>query len=180
MKTIAMKAFAPLVAAMIVLPAVAQEAPQPPNRPERPERQRVVPPQVPMEPRQDRRQADALDKNITIRLNGTLPGGEQVDLSLTGVGPMFSTDSPIGKEGAVARFEYVVDREGAAYRVNYSIFTRVKVTIQRDGEAAGHEFRDIRTNGSVLCQAGKAVGIYKGQDGGLFISVGDAEEEKPE
>lgn len=177
MKTIAMKAFAPLVAAMVVIPAVAQEAPQPPVRQER---QRVVPPQVPMEPRQDRRQADALDKNITIRLKGTLPGGEQVDLSLTGVGPMFSTDSPIGKEGAVARFEYVVEREGAAYRVNYSIFTRITVAIQRNGDTKSYETRDIRTNGSVLCQAGKAVGIYKGQDGGLFLSVGDAEEEKPE
>ena len=93
---------------------------------------------------------------------------------------MFSTDSPIGKEGAVARFEYVVEREGAAYRVNYSIFTRIKVAIERDGDTTSHEFRDIRTNGSVLCQAGKAVGIYKGQGGGLFLSVGDAEEEKPE
>ena len=179
MKTIAMKAFAPLVAAMIVIPAVAQEAPQPPIRPERQERPRVVPPQVPMEPRQDRRQADALDKNITIRLNGTLPGGEPVDLSLTGVGPLFSTDSPIGKEGTVPRFEYMVEPEGAAYRVTYSISTRIKVTIQRNG-AENFEFRDIRTNGSVLCQAGKAVGIYKGQDGGLFLSVGDADEEKPE
>jgi hypothetical protein len=180
MKTIAMKAFAPLVAAMIVIPAVAQEAPQPPIRPDRQERPRVVPPQVPMEPRQDRRHADALDKNITIRLNGILPVGEQVDLSLTGVGPMFSTDSPIGKEGAVTHFEYMVEPEGAAYRVNFSISTRIRVAIQRNGDAVSYEFMDIATNGNVLCEAGKAVGIYKGQDGGLFLSVGDAEEEKPE
>lgn len=131
-------------------------------------------------PREDRRQADALDKNITIRLNGTLPGGEPVDLSLTGVGPLFATDSPIGKEGTVARFEYMVAQEGAAYRVNYSISTRIKVAIQRNGETASNEFRDITTRGSVLCHAGKAVGIYKGQNGGLALSVGDAAEEKPE
>jgi hypothetical protein len=177
MKTIAMKVCAPLVAAMIVLPAFAQEAPQPPNRQERP---RVVPPQS-MAPRQERRQADALDKNITIRLNGILPVGEQVDLSLTGVGPMFSTDSPIGKEGAVTHFEYMVEPEGAAYRVNYSISTRIRIPIQRNGDAViSYEYRDIATNGSVLCEAGKAVGIYKGQGGGLFLSVGDAAEEKPE
>lgn len=171
-----MKSFAPFIAALIVIPAVAQEAPQLPNRTER---QRVVPPQVPM-PRQDRREAEALDKNITIRLNGELPGGKGIDLSMTGVGPVFSTGSPIGEDDTMVRLEYMVQPEGAAYRVNYSISSRIKIAIKGEGDKTNFEFRDITTNGAVLCQSGKAVEIFKGQDGGLFLSVGDVVEEKPE
>lgn len=91
-----------------------------------------------------------LEKNITIRLHGTTTTGTDVDLSLTGIGPVFTADQVMNNDTTLT-CHYSVSETETGYRVAYSISSRIKIAVQANPDLTNYEFRDVSITGTVLC-----------------------------
>lgn len=155
-----MKATLLAVSCFLVFPLIAQEAPRqritPPNQPP-PQRLQPQPqsqPQLrmPIGAAQTPAEAEALQKNITIRLHGTTTTGTEIDLSLSGIGPRFRCDQVVNDDTMLS-CEYLVSETETGYKVTYTVSARIKVSPQGSSNNTSYEYRDISTSGTVLCSA---------------------------
>ena len=99
-------------------------------------------------------EAEALKKNITIRLHGTTTTGADIDLSLSGIGPRFTADQVVNDDTMLA-CQYVVSETGTGYRVSYSIGARIKVATHTSQNSTNYEYLDATISGTVLCSSGR-------------------------
>lgn len=158
-----MKATALILSFALVSPLFAQDQRMP--------RPRVVPPpeqrgEWPADP-----PAAALERNITVRLDGTTTTGNEIDLSLTGIGPVLSAAQLVGAELSHLSCEYSVTPAGNAYRVKYTISVRQKVATSAGKEVTNFEYMNITIQGTALCQPGKPVEIVRNDAKPLRLTV---------
>ncbi len=151
-----MKATLLAVSCFLVSPLLAQEAPReritPPNQ-QPPQRLQTQPqPRMPIGAAQTPAEAEALQKNITIRLHGTTTTGTEIDLSLSGIGPRFRADQVVNDDTMLC-CEYIVSETETGYKVSYTVSARIRVASQGSSNNTNYEYRDVSTSGTVLCSA---------------------------
>ncbi len=171
-----MKAIPLLLAVALCAPLAAQN---PPGNTPTP-RSRVVPslpPPAPYTPggRQEA-EAQALDSNLTISLEGTTTTGSTIDLQLTGTGPNFTADQMIGEDGPVLTCEYTVSKGEKGYRVTYVIGAQLRVpasVVHGEKEMTNYQYRNVSISGSVLCAPGVPVVIVRNAKKPLQLTVAE-------
>ena len=159
-----MKATALILSAALVSPLFAQNQRMPRPRVVAPPEQRAESPAEPP--------AAVIEGNITVRLDGTTTSGNEIDLSLTGIGPVFSASQLVGAEQSHISCEYSVTQAGEAFRVKYTISVRQKVATSVHKDTTNYEFISVTSQGTVLCQPGKPVVIVRNDAKPLQLTVG--------
>lgn len=114
---------------------------------------------------------EALERNITVRLDGTTTTGNEIDLSLTGIGPVLSAAQLVGDELSHLTCEYSITPAGAAYRVKYTISVRQKVPTSVSKDVTNFEYMNVTIQGTALCQPGKPVEIVRNAAKPLRLTV---------
>ncbi len=156
-----MKAILFVIAASLLLPLAAQNPGIRPPLPRQQQGHRDV--AAPAD--------DALQGNITIHLKGMTTTGNEIDLSLTGIGPTFMADQIVGNDNSMLSCEYSVKATETGYRVSYSIGMQQRVPTSVQKEVTNYEYRSVVMRGSVLCPEGKPVVIVKNGAKPLQIAV---------
>ena len=144
-------------------------------------RQAPVPRSKPA-PRSAAAESERLRENITLQISGDFQGLLPLELELTGVGPLFSTDLAIESADPkmppnVITFQATVRKENdARFHVDYSLGARISLktsAVKRpDGtESFNIEYRDVVLRGTVLLKKGAQVTISKLNGKELKISV---------
>ena len=121
--------------------------------------QEVGPSAAPEKPR-------VLTENITIQLQGSVYGSEPLDLSLTGVGPVFQADVIAGEDRSILTHQYSVRPNDCGYRVEYSIGLRIAMEVSRNGQAT--------VSGAAIAKEGERVVISKNGAHELALTLGKA------
>ena len=111
-----------------------------------------------------------LGENVTIRLQGTVTKGSEIDLSLSGIGPKFTADQVIDDD-TVLSCQYVVSETEAGYKVSYSVGARIKVVTQKSQNSTNFEYRDVVISGNVLCVAGKPTVLVRNGTKPLALTI---------
>lgn len=157
-----------LLGVLLTIPILAQtEMPRP----------RVVPVPEPVQ-HDPRPVADPLRKNTTIRLQGTTTTGQDVDLSLTGLGPRFNADQMIAGNDSVMSCDYLVSETDRGFMVSYTLRIRVRMGTNPGSPGPPNaEFRDLSLSGNILCKPGEPVVIVKNGDKSLQLTVTQNSEE---
>lgn len=156
-----------LLGVLLTIPILAQtEMPRP----------RVVPVPEPVQ-HDPRPVADPLRKNTTIRLQGTTTTGQDVDLSLTGLGPRFNADQMIAGNDTVMSCDYLVSETDRGFMVSYTLVVQVKAATSVNQGSTIYNYRDVSLKGTVLCKAGEPVVIVKNGDKSLQLTVTQNSEE---
>lgn len=119
------------------------------------------------------RPSNHLSENITIQLQGSVVGGPELDLSMTGIGPVFRGDLVAGDDPTIVTHTYTVVKSGEDYKVEYSIGLRLKVENKED-ERVNIEYRDVVVTGTALVKEGKRLVISKNGDRELALTLGKA------
>jgi len=112
-----------------------------------------------------------LQDNITIQLKGVTGSGESIDLSLTGIGPIFQSDVFIGEEDTILTHSYSVTPSGDNYLVEFSIGTRIRVTTSSNGPTKSFQYRDNTISSKVLLKPGKPVTVSNNQGKILALTI---------
>ena len=112
-----------------------------------------------------------LQENITIQLKGSTQSGDAIDLSLTGIGPIFQSDVFIGEEDNILTHSYSITPSGPNYLVEFSIGTRVRVMTANNGPTKSFQYRDNSISGKVLLKPGKPVTVSNNQGKVLALTV---------
>ena len=112
-----------------------------------------------------------LAENITIQLQGSVNAGPQLDLSLTGVGPVFQADVLTGDEHTILSHQYSVKPQEGRYRVEYHIGLRVRFESSRNGNTTNYEYRDVSMTGTILAKEAEKVVISKDADRELSLTL---------
>jgi hypothetical protein len=94
-----------------------------------------------------------LTHNITLRLQGTTTNGNDIDLSLSGIGPRFNAMQSIDKD-TIFNCEYMVSETEKGYKVTYNISTRIKIATQTSADTTRYEYMDVSASNTVLCAEG--------------------------
>ncbi len=118
-----------------------------------------------------------LTENISIHLQGTASEGTDLDLSLTGIGPIFQADVVTGDTHTILSHSYSVKPNGSGYTVEYNIGLRIRMEVARSKQTSSYESREVSLNGTVLLSEGAKVVISKNGVQELSLSVSKA---KPE
>ena len=163
-----MKSTILLLSTLLALPVFGQT-----YQPRQPQPRVVPPPGMPQQGSQP--SSERLQKNTTIRVQGTTTTGQEIDFSLTGVGPQFHADQTIGANDTVLTCEYLVKESDEGFVVSYALGFRLKIA---SGGSSTYEFRDVSVNGNVLCKPGEPVVIVKNGEKTLQLTVSQ-ETEKP-
>jgi hypothetical protein len=116
----------------------------------------------------------ALTENIVIQLKGNVHSGEPLDLSLTGVGPVFQADVITGEEHTILSHQYAVKPDDGGYRVEYSIGLRIRMEASQNGKVTNYEYRDVSVTGTAIVKEGEQVVISKNGARELSLTVGKA------
>lgn len=132
---------------LLALPLMAQDARVP--------RLRVPPPMPYAETRETARQQESLEKNITIRLHGTTTNGDEIDFSVSGIGPEFMGQQVIDGD-TILVCDYTVSATAKGFKVSYSVGSRIKVATEAVANTTNYKYRDISISGTILCSAGRA------------------------
>jgi uncharacterized membrane protein len=156
-----MKAILLAVSCFLTLPLIAQDSSTRPNRPRivEPPQSGFAPPVMP-QPTVRRDTAPApqqpaeLTHNITIRLQGTTTNGDEIDLSLSGIGPSFNADQAIDKDTTLS-CEYLVAETETGYKVTYRVSKRIKIATENSAGTTKYEFMDVTLSNTVLCAEGR-------------------------
>lgn len=124
-----------------------------------------------------------LGRNITLQFQGSLLGSTDLDLTLTGCGPQFTTDfaRPSPKEGSPANvitISAVVRETVGGLRVEYSLGTRMAFETSSQTAPGGRvarnfEFRDMVLTGAVVVKAGEQVVLSKLDDKTLTLTMNE-------
>ena len=154
-----MKATLLTISCLLALPLLAQN--------QLPRQSRVG---QPINPQQQSVVEEGLEENITIRLQGTVTTGSEIDLSLSGVGPKFTADQVINDD-TVLTCQYLVPETEAGYRVSYSVGARIKVVTQKTQNSTNFEYRDVVISGNVLCLAGRPVVVVRNGSKPLQLTI---------
>jgi len=128
-------------------------------------RPRTVPTGMPQQEGQPA--GEQLQKNTTIRIQGTTTTGQDIDLSLTGLGPRFNAEQIIGADDSVLNCEYLVKESDEGFLVSYVLRVRLKTA----SSPTTYEFRDVSVTGNVLCKPGEPVVIVKNGEKTLQLTV---------
>lgn len=115
-----------------------------------------------------------LTENITIRLQGSVSDGPPLDLSLTGIGPIFQADVVAGDKFTILSHQYSVKPAGSGYKVEYSIGLRIRMEMAQTGNSVSYEFRDVSVTGTVMVKEGERVVISKNGDRELALTLSKA------
>ena len=108
-------------------------------------------------------QSNNLTENIMIQLQGSVVGGPDLDLSMTGIGPLFRGDVVAGDDPDILTHTDTVVKAGDGYKVDYSIGLRLK-SEQKIGNREHIENRDVFVTGAALAEEGKKLVISKNGD----------------
>ncbi len=130
-------------------------------------RPRALPPGMPQPEGQPA--GERLQKNTTIRVQGTTTTGQDIDLSLTGLGPRFNADQMIAGNDSVMNCDYLVTESDQRFLISYTLVVRIKVT--SNPGPPNIEYRDVSVGGTILCKPGEPVVIVKNGDKTLQITV---------
>lgn len=154
---------------LLALPLLAQNPGQVPV----PNQQRVRQPINPQPQQNQPLQSEVvkeLEENITIRLQGTVTSGSEIDLSLSGVGPQFTADQVINDD-TVLTCQYLVSETESGYKVAYTVGTRIKVVTQTNQNSTNYEYRNVSISGNVLCSAGRPVVLVRNGSKPLQLTI---------
>lgn len=113
-------------------------------------------------------------ENITIQLQGSVHDGPPLDLSLTGVGPIFQADVVTGDKFTILSHQYSVIPNDCGYKVEYNIGIRLRMEMARNGQNTSYEFRDVSLSGTVIAKEGEKVVVSKNGDRELSLTLGKA------
>lgn len=114
---------------------------------------------------------DKLQKNTTVRVQGTTTTGQDIDLSLTGLGPRFNADQMIAGTDSVMSCDYVVTESEQGFTVAYTLVVQMKVATSVNQGSTIYNYRDVSLKGTILCKPGEPVGIVKNGDKTLHLTV---------
>ena len=148
-----MKAILLAVSCFLTLPLIAQDNSTRAPRPRTPSPAMPQPP-VTRDTAQAPQQPADLTHNITIRLQGTTANGNDIDLSLSGIGPSFNADQSIDKD-TILNCEYMVSETETGYKVTYRVSTRVKIATKTSADTTTYEYMDVSVSNTVLCAEGR-------------------------
>jgi hypothetical protein len=154
-----MKAILLAVSCFLTLPLIAQDSSTRPNRPRivEPPQSGFAPVMPPPSVRRDTapapQQPAELTHNITIRLQGTTTNGDEIDLSLSGIGPSFNSDQSIDND--TLSCEYLVAETETGYKVTYRVSKRIKIATENSAGTTKYEFMDVTLSNTVLCAEGR-------------------------
>ena len=171
----------------LALPALTlAQAATPAPRPARPSQppggassgRTLAPPAAPSE----------LDRNITIAVYGQFAGGSPIDFSLTGCGREFVTNFVMGSSEIagnavpnIGSVQFLVTQRGEDYLIEYSIGARLAIATSTTKKGSGDKvgtsttqigFEDVMLTGTVRCQLGKDVQIFKAGAQELTLKLG--------
>jgi hypothetical protein len=152
---------------ILAFPLIAQDAP----------RRVGAQPRAPSGTLQSPGESEALKNNITIRLHGTTTTGADLDLSLSGIGPMFTADQVVNDD-TMLTCQYVVSETETGYRVSYSISARIKIATQTSQSSTNFEYRDVSVSGTVLCSADRPQALVRNGSKPLQLTI--TKETEPE
>lgn len=170
----------------VVLPPNSRSTQRPTVRPAPPAAQkpsiRVVPqkrhPVYPAAPIERKKAVPVLPKNftenITIQLQGSVNDGPPLDLSLTGVGPVFQADVVTGDNFTILSHQYSVVPASKGYKVEYNIGLRIRMEMSKTKQATSYEFRDVSVTGTVMATEGEKVVISRNGDRELALTLSKA------
>ena len=116
--------------------------------------------------------AVAADKDVVIRLSGSIAGGVPVQLSTALTESLGDVD--LGKRDGhpiAGTFEHSLKKAASGYQISYAFGAAVPFV----EEGAGTNYASIMSEGTVLCQAGKPVEILKSGKDSLTITVETAD-----
>ncbi|BCU78118.1 hypothetical protein [Luteolibacter sp. LG18] len=94
------------------------------------------------------------DRNLSIALTGKVGENREIDVSLTGTGPRFESDSMLA-DGSLLTVRYDVTQTDKGTLVNYSLGLQVEVKSGNNSQ-----YRSLAFSGTVLCTGDKPVEIY--------------------
>jgi hypothetical protein len=162
-----MKAILLAISCFLALPLMAQDAPG-----SRAPRLREIPGSfiASNDTAQTPREVEALKDNVTIRLQGTTNTSHEIDLSLSGNGPMFTADQVIDDEHILS-CEYVVSETETGYKVSYTVSTRIKVATQTGPDTTKYEYMSVRISGAVLCSADRPQVLIRNGSKPLHLTI---------
>ena len=109
-----------------------------------------------------------------IQLKGNIHSGEPLDLSLTGIGPVFQADVVTGEEHTILSHRYSVRPDDGGYLVEYSIGLRIRMEASQNGKMTNYEYRDVSVIGTAIVKEGERVVISKNGARELSLMVGKA------
>jgi hypothetical protein len=148
----------------VVLPSKARNStssrPAPPMRSTRP----------PVRPSVVESHSNNLAENMTLQLQGSVVGGPELDLAMTGIGPLFRGDVVAGDDPAIVTHTYTVVTAGDGYKVDYSIGLRLQVEKKSDGRV-NVEFHDVVVTGTAMVEEEKTLVISKNGDRELSLTL---------
>ena len=150
-------------------PGQQQQGQQQQGQPPRPQSRRVVLPQSPESPA-----AAEFEKNVTVRVQGSLFGAMPVDLSLLAGGPSLNSSLPIlgGSSGPATVNVTATLTPGSPWKIALSLGSQVPITT-----APGQiEYREFRLNTNVKVEAGKKVVLWQQGEEKLTLSLEEAKE----
>ena len=117
-----------------------------------------------------------LTENVTIHLRGSVNEGTPLNLSLTGIGPIFQADVVTDDAFTVLTHRYSVNPQEGGYRVEYTIGLRIRMEVPGNGLGVNYEYRDVSVVGTVIAKEGKAVVISKNGDRELSLTLAKTKE----
>jgi len=107
--------------------------------------------------------------------------GEDIDMTLVGVGPVFSADQLVGDDMAVVNCSYtVLKAEDGGFHVGYRISCRIRMKTSKVKDSYNYEYRDVTLNGSVICQPAKPVTLLRNGEKSLKLTISKADEKASE
>ncbi len=124
--------------------------------------------------------AQELGRNITLHFQGSLLGSIDLDLTLTGCGPQFSTDfarpAPEGTPAPIVTVSALVRETVGGLRVEYTLGVRVALETSAQAVPGGrvarnYEFRDLNLTGAVVVKAGVPIVLSKLGDKTLTLTM---------
>jgi hypothetical protein len=107
---------------------------------------------------------------MTLQLQGSVVGGPELDLAMTGIGPLFRGDVVAGDDPAIVTHTYTVVTAGDGYKVDYSIGLRLQVEKKSDGRV-NVEFHDVVVTGTAMVEEEKTLVISKNGDRELSLTL---------
>ena len=127
---------------------------------------------VPSRPQVVQARPNTLTENITIQLQGKVEGGPALDLSMTGIGPIFRGDVVAGDDPAIVTHSYTVTVVEGGYKVEYSIGLRLKFEQMVNGKVNSVEYREVMVSGTAIAREGKRLVIAKNGENELGLTLG--------
>lgn len=100
-----------------------------------------------------------------------------MDLSLTGVGPIFRSDAIAGEDQSIVTHTYTVIPADGGYKVEYSIGMRLRLTSSVSGTVTNYEYRDVMLTGTAVIKEGKNLVVATNGKHELSLTIGKAASE---